>query len=105
MPQVVDLPPIGQDQRGGLASLIRVCKDTPAKGESFREFRTRLRNAKLWDRDRPVVILRFLGVGGASITPSAFMQTVAAASTDDDVSHAIMDRLWALNPLLGKTIL
>jgi hypothetical protein len=105
MPQVVDLPPIGQDQRGALASLVRVCKDTPAKGESFKDFRSRLRAAKLWDRDRPATILRFLGVGGTQIAPSMFMQAVAAATTDDDTSHAVMDRLWALNPLLGKTIL
>jgi len=105
MPQVVDLPPIGQDQRGALASLVRVCKDTPAKGESFKDFRSRLRAAKLWDKDRPIVILRFLGVGGATITPSPFMQAVAAATTDDDTSYAVMDRVWALNALLGKTIL
>ncbi len=105
MPQVVDLPPIGQDQRGALASLVRVCKDTPAKGESFRDFRSRLRAAKLWDRERPAVILRFLGVGGANITPSPFMQALAAATNDDDTSHAILDRVWQLNPLLGKTIL
>jgi hypothetical protein len=105
MPQVVDLPPIGQDQRGALASLVRVCKDTPAKGESFREFRSRLRAAKLWDKDRPATILRFLGVGGATITPSVFMQSVAAADSEDDTSHAIMDRVWNLNQLLGKTII
>src|SRR5687767_4519914 len=29
MPQVVDLPPIGQDQRGALTALFRICKDTP----------------------------------------------------------------------------
>lgn len=105
MPQVVDLPPIGQDQRGALAALVRVCKDTPAGGEPFKELRSRLRAAKLWDRERPVVILRFLGVGGTTITPSPFMQAVAAAATDDDTSTAIMDRVWELNPLLGKTIL
>jgi hypothetical protein len=105
MPQVVDLPPIGQDQRGALASLVRVCKDTPAKGESFKDFRSRLRAAKLWDRDRPITILRFLGVGGTTVKPSDFMLAVAAATSDDDTSHAIMDRVWALNPLLGKTIL
>jgi len=105
MPQVVDLPPIGQDQRGAMASLVRVCKDTPAKGEAFKEFRSRLRAAKLWDRERPAVMLRFLGVGGATIMPSAFMQAVAAANSEDDTATAIMDRVWQLNPLLGKTIL
>ncbi|HEY5949765.1 MAG TPA: hypothetical protein VIV40_29925, partial [Kofleriaceae bacterium] len=104
MPQVVDLPPIGQDQRAALAAFVRICKDTPAKGEPFKDFRTRLRAAKLWDRERPLTMLRFLGVGGSQITPSPFMQAVAAAATDDDTSHAIMDRVWELNPLLGKTI-
>src|SRR5688500_5190290 len=105
MPQVVDLPPIGEDKRGALASVVRICKETPAKGEPFREFRSRLRAVKLWDRERPTVMLRFLGVGGATITPSLFMQSVAAAANDDDTAHAIMDRVWQLNPLLGKTIL
>lgn len=105
MLQVVDFPPIGLDQRGALAALVRVCKDTPAKGESFRDFRSRLRAAKLWDKERPVTMLRFLGVGGTAISPSPFMQALAAASTDDDTAHAVLDRLWELNPLLGKTIL
>lgn len=104
MPQVVDFPPIGQDQRGALAALVRVCKDAPAK-EPFKELRSRLRAAKLWDRERPAVMLRFLGVGGATITPSPFMQAVGAATTDDDTALAIMDRVWHLNALLGKTII
>ncbi len=105
MPQVVELPPIGQDQRGALVALVRVCKETPAKGEPFRDFRARLRAAKLWDRDRPLVLLRFLGVGGATVTPSIFMQALAAASGDEEIAIAILDRVWQLNPLLGKTIL
>ncbi len=104
MPQVVDLPPIGQE-RGALAALVRVCKETPPKGESFREFRTRLRAAKLWDRERPVIMLRFLGVGGAKIEPSLFMQAVAAATGEDDTAFAVLDRVWNLNPLLAKTVL
>ena len=105
MPQVVELPPIGQDARGALLALVRVCKETPAKGETFREFRSRLRGAKLWDRERPTVILRFLGVGGATITPSAVMQALATANGEDETANAVLDRVWYLNPLLGKTVL
>src|SRR5690349_1287112 len=105
MPQVVELPPIGLDQRGALTALVKVCKDMPAKGETFRELRSRLRGAKLWDRERPQIMLRFLGVGGAQITPSPLVQALAAAADDDAVSTAILDRMWALNPLLGKTVL
>lgn len=105
MPQVVELPAIGQDARGALLALVRVCKETPAKGEPFREFRSRLRGAKLWDRDRPKVILRFLGAGGATVTPSAFMQTLAAAEGDDAIAEAVADRIWQMNPLLAKTVL
>ncbi|MEO6773269.1 MAG: hypothetical protein ABI467_09620 [Kofleriaceae bacterium] len=104
MPQVVEFPPIGQDQRGALAALVRVAKETPAKGESFRELRTRLRAAKLWNRDRPATILRFLGVGGATITPSMFMQALAAAPNEEDTAIVVLDRLWSLNPVLGKTV-
>ncbi|HWU86038.1 MAG TPA: hypothetical protein VN253_02135 [Kofleriaceae bacterium] len=105
MPQVVELPAIGQDQRGALVALVRVCKETPAKGEPFREFRTRLRAAKLWDRERPAVILRFLGASGATVMPSIFMQALAAANGDDEIATAVLDRVWHLNALLGKTIL
>ena len=62
MPQVVEFPPLTST---ALVALIRVAKEIPAKGEPFREFRSRLRGAKLWDKDRPLVLLRFLGVGSA----------------------------------------
>lgn len=105
MPQVVELPPIGQDARGALVALVRVCKETPAKGEPFRDLRSRLRAAKLWDRERPAVMLRFLGTGGATAMPSLFMQALAAANGEDETAIAVLDRVWHLNPLLGKTVL
>jgi len=105
MPQVVELPPIGQDARGALVALVRVCKETPAKGEPFRELRSRLRAAKLWERDRPAVLLRFLGTGGATAMPSLFMQALAAANGEDETAITVLDRVWHLNPLLGKTVL
>jgi len=103
MPQVVEFPPIGHE-RNVLNTLVRVCKDTTDK-TSFRELRSKLRSAKLWDKEKPQTILRFLGVSGAKIEPSHFMQQVSAAGTDDEISLAIMDRTWQLNPLLGKTVL
>ena len=105
MPQVVELPPIGQDARGALVALVRVCKEMPAKGEPFRELRSRLRAAKLWDRERPSVLLRFLGTGGSLAMPSLFMQALAAANGEDETAVTVADRLWHLNPLLGKTVL
>jgi hypothetical protein len=105
MPQVTELPPIGLDQRGALAGLARICKETPAAGEPFRELRTRLRAAKLWDRERPAILLRFLGMGGATVKPSPFVQALAAANGDDEIAIAVLDRVWQLNPLLGKTVL
>jgi hypothetical protein len=105
MPQVVELPPIGQDARGALVALVRICKEMPAKGEPFRELRNRLRAAKLWDRERPSVLLRFLGTGGSLAMPSLFMQALAAANGEDETAVTVLDRLWHLNPLLGKTVL
>jgi hypothetical protein len=105
MPQVVEFPSIGPDARGALAALVRICKESPAKGEPFRELRTRLRAAKLWDRERPIVLLRFLGTGGSTAMPSLFMQALAAANGDDEMSITVLDRVWHLNPLLGKAVL
>src|SRR5688500_13689295 len=105
MPQLIEFLPIGTDPRAGLSALIRVCKDVPETGEPFREFRSRLRAAKLWDKDKPLTTLRFLGAGGATVTPSAFMRQVAAAPADDAAQDAVLDRLWNINPLLAKTII
>ena len=105
MPQLTEFPPFGSDPRAGVSALVRVCKDVPEKGEPFREFRARLRAARLWDKDRPLATLRFLGAGGAHVTPSPFMRAVAATVNDDAASEAILDRLWSANPLLGKTVI
>lgn len=105
MPQVVELPPFGQDARGALPALVRICKEAPAKGEPFRDLRARLRMAKLWDPRQPAVLLRFLGTGGATAMPSLFMQALAGANGDDEVAITLLDRVWHLNPLLGKTVL
>ena len=104
MPQVVELPPLGPDARAALGALVKVCKET-AKAEPFRELRSRLRAAKLWNPERPHPMLRFLGVGGATVTPSPFMEALAPASGDEEQSLAALDRLWELNPVLGKTLL
>ncbi len=50
-------------------------------------------------------MLRFLGVSGATAMPSIFMQTVAAANGEDETALAVLDRIWQLNPVLGKTVL
>src|SRR5688572_11930393 len=50
-------------------------------------------------------MLRFLGAGGTTVMPSLFIQALAAANGDDEIAGAILDRVWHLNPLLGKTIL
>lgn len=102
MPQVVEFPPIGMDSRGALGALVRVCKEMPAKGESFRELRSRLRGAKLWDRERPATLLRFLGIGGAHPTPSPTVQAIGASTNDEELCTAVLDRMWHLNPLLFK---
>jgi hypothetical protein len=106
MPQVTEFPTLGADARQTLVSLARIARDTPATGESFKELRSRMRAARLWDRERPAVPLRFLGAGGAVVTPSPFMVAVTAAlaRSDDDALDVIADRLLELNPLLFKTI-
>ncbi len=104
MPQVIEFPPLGAEPRATLFAVARVCRDTPAGGEPFAAFRSRLRAAKLWDRERPAAILRVLGASGATVTRSPFMVAVAATKNDDEALDVIADRWLELNPLLFKTI-
>src|SRR5687768_9313677 len=105
MPQVIEFPPVGAgpDVRVAIGELIRVCKDTQ-DGDSFRELRTRLRQARLWDAARPRSTLRFLGAGGRTIARSPFMKQIADAASEDAAVEAVADRLFELNPLLGKFV-
>src|SRR5687767_5589927 len=105
MPQVIEFPPVGGggDVRAALGELFRVCKETQ-DGDSFKDLRARLRQAKLWEPTRPRVALRFLGAGGKTIARSPFMTAVAGAASDDAALEAVIDRLFELNPILAKAI-
>jgi hypothetical protein len=112
MPQLIDFPSLSETARSGSGLLVRICKETPSKGEPFSAFRSRLRGMKLWDSDKPSGILRFLDVVGTQtrldnsglIVPSPFMQQIAESTNDDALCAAVIDRLWALNPLLLKAV-
>ncbi len=104
MPQVIEYPPVGADPRAALIALAKVCQET-GEGEPFRELRTRLRAANLWERERPLTVLRVLGTGGKTITRSPFMVALAAAATEDAQLDVVGDRLFDLNPVLWKTVL
>jgi hypothetical protein len=105
MPQVIEFPPVGTggDVRVALGELIRVCRDTK-DGDSFKDLRARLRQAKLWEATRPRVALRFLGTGGKTIARSPFMTQVADAASDEAALDVVVGRLFELNPLLAKAI-
>lgn len=104
MPQVIEFPAMSGDASSLLSALTRLCRELPEAGLPFRELRTRLRASKLWDRERPAVILRLLGVSGAAITPSSFMKKLAATRSDDDALVVIGERYLEANPLLFKTV-
>jgi hypothetical protein len=104
MPQVIEFPMLGSDGRAAIATLVRISKET-RRGEPFRDFRARLRGAKIWDKERPTVALRFLGVSGTPIKPSPFMEALAAAVSDDAASDVLLEHLWRLNPVLMKAVL
>jgi hypothetical protein len=103
MPQVIEFIPVVSDARVTVNDVIRVCRDTK-DGEAFRDLRTRLRQLKLWDTNRPRAPLRFFGVGGRTITRSPFMNQVVEASGEDAVQEVIANRLFDLNPLLAKAV-
>ncbi|HVV85714.1 MAG TPA: hypothetical protein VHE35_21795 [Kofleriaceae bacterium] len=104
MPQVIEFPAMAGDAATVLSSLARVCRELPEAGMSFRDLRARLRSAKLWDKERPAVVLRILGVGGAQVVPSTFVKKLAAARSEDEILVAIAERYLEANPLLFKTV-
>ncbi|MBL8621455.1 MAG: hypothetical protein JNK64_09135 [Myxococcales bacterium] len=104
MPQVTEFVPAGADARATLVALGKVAREIPAGGEPFRELRSRLRAAKLWDRERPAAVLRVLGVGGATISSSPFVTKLRSVTSDDDTVDAFLERYFELNPLLFKTV-
>ena len=104
MPQLIEFPPVAPDTRGALVGMARLCREVPEAGEPFRDFRARLRAARLWDKERPLVALRFLGAGGAVVRRSPFMQQLADAADDEAALGVVVERLWQINPLLFKTV-
>lgn len=103
MPQVIEFPPLAGDVRAALNEVVRVCKES-RDGEPFRELRTRLRAARLWDSARPATMLRLLGLGGRTVARSPLVVAVAAAADDAAAHDLLTDRLFELNPVLAKTI-
>jgi hypothetical protein len=104
MPQVIEFPTLAGEARVALLALAGIAREIPESGEPFREVRARLRTAKLWDRERPLVALRFLGVGGKVVQRSPFLQKLAATKGQDEIADVVVERLWELNPLLFKAI-
>lgn len=102
--QVIEFPSFSSDVRAALAALGRACGEVPAEGEPFAAWRTRLRAAKLWDRERPVPLLRLLGLGAGRVAPTPQMLALASAPDDAARSAALGGALWTANPLLAKTI-
>ncbi|MEZ4402284.1 MAG: hypothetical protein R3B06_19825 [Kofleriaceae bacterium] len=105
MPQLLEFIPLGAEPRLALLSFARVARDIPAEGEPFRDLRARLRATKLWDKERPALMLRLLGVSGPTIKPSPFVTKLQATTGDDDAIDAILDRYFEVNPILFKTII
>ena len=105
MPQLIEFPALVGEPRAALLAMATVCRAIPEAGEPFRELRARLRAARLWDRDRPLPILRFLRIGGARVTPSEVVRSIAGAGDEDATVAAIVTRLCDCNLLLAKSIL
>ena len=88
--------------------LLQLCRELPAKGERFREFRSRMKEFRLWDQDMVGGTLAFLGMQRTGImAPSPFVREVAAAAgKNKEKARALLaERLWDANPLLFKTVI
>ncbi|HTM21059.1 MAG TPA: hypothetical protein VL172_11140 [Kofleriaceae bacterium] len=104
MPQLTEFPFLGDlDPSAAVDTLLRVCREVPAEGETLAQFRNRLRDAKIWDRERLEGTLRFFRMAdGDVIVPSEVMRGIATAP---DGTSALTRRLWDANPVLFKGVI
>src|SRR5262245_49408256 len=80
MPQLLEYPylPPGEPH-GAVNALIRMCRDLPPEGERFPDFRTRMKDLRLWDPDRMSGTYAFFGIERTGlIGPSPLMRRVRA---------------------------
>jgi hypothetical protein len=101
MPQLTEFPYLGdQDPAVAVDGLLRICRELPPGGETLRDFRERMRAAKLWDKERAAGTLRFFRMAeGDVITPSEVMRAIGTA---EDGHAALAERMWEANPVLFK---
>lgn len=98
MPQFIEFPTLPQD---GVPALMACFGSMPKAGESFKNFRRRLKAHGLWSRERLDVLLRFMQMAsGDWVVPSTFAEALGG----DDGPRAVLNRLWAVNPLLFATV-
>jgi hypothetical protein len=107
MPQFLEFPALPPGEyRASVDALIRLCRQTPAEGESNRDHRARLKQLGLWNRERSRALYRFLQWGvGQRVVPSALMREIATADGDDAARKRIAERLWEVNPVLFHAVL
>ncbi len=107
MPQLTQYPHVGAlSPSEAVTALIKLCREVPAEGESFKEHRRRLKALGLWDKERVGDTLRFFHMAkGDRIVPSKVMRTIGSATKDQDARAALTERLWECNPVLFKTVI
>ncbi len=106
MPQFTTFPflPSGDPQKA-VNELVMVCREVPAEGEPFKQFRKRLRERQLWHKERYDGTLRFFCMtSGDVIKPSPLMLEIRATDSLEQARDLLADRLWQINSVLFKAI-
>lgn len=104
MPQLVEFPYLGEALKP-VDALIKICRGMSEEGESRRAFKTRLREAKLWDRDRVASTFRFFRIAdGPTIRHSEITKAIADTEDRIQAEHVVAERMWNANPLLLKGV-
>lgn len=107
MPQFTRFPRLPSGEyRAAVDEFLRAMRDVPPEGEPFKAFRTRLKRAGMWSRETLPHLLAFIYVPHSDpIVPSPFMRALADAPGLDEARTVVLERLWAVNPLLFKVVL
>ena len=106
MAQLVEFPylPPG-DPHAAVNALIRLCRDLPADGERFPAFRARMKELRLWERNKMRGTFAFFDIERTgTVTPSPVMRRVGTSRGDGGARDVLAKRLWDVNPLVFKAV-
>lgn len=106
MPQFTHFPSLPKGAyQPSMDAFIRCFRTMPIDGESFKEFRNRLKKTGIWSREKLPQLLTFMRLAHRDpVVPSTLVKSIIEATDLSACRDILRQRLWNTNPLLFKVV-